>query len=164
MIAETVSKKSKRIRKNSTSNQVHVRYGSPFNMKYRVATEAPKSYVIPSVWVVSHPVAKTLYAYEAFKSSIYGKLDELKNLQNNWDGENSPAPNNNTIELAKRTAQYLIERGLIISFCYPLRNGGIQLEESDGRNSEFEVYPDGSVHELVYDSEFNLVSNNILDL
>lgn len=169
MIAKTtsISSNSKKIKRNSNSQRgfSYLICKTPFNKKYKVGSAIQNLYVIPNFMAIAHPIATTIYAHEIFKSSIVGKIDELNSLKDNWDAENSPAPTNNTIDLAKEIASRLIEQGKIINFCYPLRNGGIQLEEGDDNsNCEFEVHPDGTIHELIYDQDYNLVSNKLIEL
>lgn len=165
MIAETEITKSKKLKKHSNFSRgtAYFVYRTPFNKKYKIASSAPEAYVLPHFIAPSYSIANTIYAYETFKNSIYGKLEELRSLSDNWDGENSPSPSEQTIELAKRTASYLIDRGSIVNFSYPLRNGGVQLEGDDD-NVEYEVHPNGTVHELSYDQDYNLTSDNTIEL
>lgn len=124
-----------------------------------------KVYFFSQKKVENNKFALKLYFNETLKSSMNGKLEELKSMSDNWDGENSPALNTKLVDFAKLVSAKLIDEGKIISFCYPLKNGGIQLESSeDDANFEIEINPDQSVIELIYDNEFNLISNNQVDL
>ncbi len=92
-------------------------------------------------------------------------LQSLKNLENNWDGNGSKAPMPETISIAHDVANHLIDQGYNITFCYPLPDGGIQLEGPDP-TIEFEVNTDMIV-KLVFNNEGDLLEEeqiNVEDL
>jgi|GEM_PF-3851804 len=95
---------------------------------------------------------------------ISRKLSALSELKDDWASENSLAPTETTIEFAKKLAEILINRNIKVDFCYPLRNGGIQLEVSEKDNIEYEVHPNGQIHQLLYDDENNLIANTVSGL
>lgn len=177
MIAErtTIVDTSKKYRNRNTTSvkstpKLVVYKSSPIQPSRRITIRAKlpqrsEVFFIRHRNVENNKSALKLYFNEALKSNINGKLEELKSLQNNWDGENSPAPNDELIDFAKSVSSKLIDNGKIISFCYPLKNGGLQLESSDeGANFEIELNPDQSIFELIYDDVFNLISNNQIEL
>ncbi|MBC6427557.1 MAG: hypothetical protein GDA51_14080 [Ekhidna sp.] len=106
-------------------------------------------------------MVNAIYTYKIFKNSIYGKIKELKDLNDNWNGENSPAPSEQTIKLAKKAASCLINQGSIVNFSYPLKNGDIQLE-GDNDAIEYEVHLDGTVYKLSYDRMLSFFRSMIL--
>lgn len=164
MITETTTNpiKAKKLRGRTTASKqsdTYFRSPKPFVFWYNDYTSIPSVHIIPNFEINFESAGLRIYANETLKSNIFGKIDELSQLNDNWDGENSPAPSKETIELSKQFSNLLICKGIPVSFCYPLRNGGIQLETSDdSHNTEYEIHPDGRIHQLLYDAEYNLIA------
>ena len=93
------------------------------------------------------------------KWEINSQLDSFSNLEVNWDGEGAPLINQNCIQWSKSIVNTIIDNGMVIDFCVPLRNGGIQLE-LDGENFdiEIEVHSNNYHYLIVYDKDGEIIN------
>ena len=76
--------------------------------------------------------------------STINKLNAIRNLQNDWDGEGSPAPSNNVMWSAHRLIGTVKDLGSQIYNVVPGPKGEIMVDVQGKnlRSVEFIIYPD----------------------
>ncbi len=95
---------------------------------------------------------------------VLSRLAEFQQLEQNWDGDNADPILNSTLELANDVAKHLIACKVKIDFCAPMRNGGVQFEFKLREDCEIEIYPNGDIYFLTYDSLSNLINKEKITL
>ena len=92
------------------------------------------------------------------KQKITARLNEFKDLGENWDSGGADAVLPSTLLLAQKVADKLLELSVEIDFCVPMRNGGVQFEFRQNGECELEVHPTLELIFLRYDLAANLMS------
>ncbi len=86
---------------------------------------------------------------------IFARLEEFRGLEYNWDSYQAKAVKNDVIDFSKKVALRLLEIGIHIDFCVPMRDGGIQFEFIRlGNECELEIKP-SPIHILQFEFPVN---------
>lgn len=79
-------------------------------------------------------------------------LQELRALEDDWDGYGALAPISPALERAWHLASMLVEEGLPLPQVFPTRKGGLQLEwHAPHASLEWELDPNGSTGLFIFD-------------
>lgn len=88
---------------------------------------------------------------------VFHKLTDFAEVKNNWDNNNAIAPDQSTINAAKRFAEDIDKVGIDIFYCTYGQNGEILIElKKDNKAIEFYFYPKGIQDYAAFDENNDL--------